>query len=489
MKISTEEIAEREVALTLEPELERVEKATRRVARRLAKRVKIPGFRPGKAPLQVVERTVGRKYLLEQVASELASDLYKEALDETGLEPYSQADLEVLSLDPISLKMTVALLPEVDLGDYHAVRVEPEDDVVVTDEQVDSALGEVQERLSEWDPVERAAQMGDQVIIGIVGHKRDESVIDAQEEEFILSEDASPPGFSAQLVGMEIGESREFSVTYPDDFPEEEIRGQEVAFKVALQGVREKRVPALDDELAKSAGDYETLEELKQELREKTLQRLEAEARDRMEEKVVKELVEQATVTYPAVALEQEIDGMMTSYESRLEARGFTLDGYLNMIGQSKEELRHEFEPAAAKRLVRTLVLAELVRAEGIKVEGDDLEEEVDRIASDYGERAAFVKKMLSKSRMQSSIASDLYSKRAIDRLIAIATGQGEEKDAAQADAGTAAEPEPPEEDAPAGGEEMAAEEAKSEEGESPPEPETEDGEGEENTEVAETSG
>ena len=179
----------------------------------------------------------------------------------------------------------------------------------------------------------------------------------------------------------------------------------------------------------------------------------------------------------------------MTSYESRLEARGFTLDGYLNMIGQSKEELRHEFEPAAAKRLVRTLVLAELVRAEGIKVEGDDLEEEVDRIASDYGERAAFVKKMLSKSRMQSSIASDLYSKRAIDRLIAIATGQGEEKDAAQADAGTAAEPEPPEEDAPAGGEEMAAEEAKSEEGESPPEPETEDGEGEENTEAAETSG
>jgi len=453
LKINTEEIADREVVLTLEPEPERVEKVVQRVARKLSKRIKIPGFRPGKAPFQMVERTVGREYLLDEAASEMASDLYKEALDETGLKPYAPADLQVLSLDPMSLKVTVALTPEVDLGDYQAIRVEPEDEVVVTDEQVDEALQGVQERFSEWDPVERVVQMGDQVIMDITGNKDDEVVFDEENEELILSEDVSPPGLSEQLVGMALDETKEFSCTYPDDFPDEDLQSQEIAFKVTLRSVHEKQVPVLDDELAKSAGDYETLDDLKQALRDGIQRRLEEEARDRLAEEVVKALVEQATVTYPAAALKDEIDDMVASYKKRLESQGFTLDGYLNMTDQSPEELRGEFEPGAKERLVRTLVLAELANAEGIKVEGDDLEEEVDRIATAYGEKASVVKRALSQSDALSSIASDLYSKRAIDRLIAIATDQveaeesgGEEvvqvEEAKSPDAGSAGEDE-----------------------------------------------
>lgn len=489
MKISTEEIADREVALTLEPEPERVAKASRSVARQLAKRVKIPGFRPGKAPFQVVERTVGREYLLEEVASELATDLYKEALDETGLDPYTQAGFEILSLDPMSLKVTVALVPEVVLGDYHAIHVEPADEVVVTAEQVDEALQEVQETLSEWDPVERAAQMGDQVIIGVTGNKGDEVVADSQEEEFVLSEDGSPPGFSAQIVGIETGESKDFSITYPDDFPDEELRGQEVAFKVTLQGVREKQVPALDDELAKSAGDYETLEDLKQALREGIQRRLEEEARDRLAEEVVKALVEQATVTYPAVALEHEVDEMLSSYEKRLEGRGFTLDSYLGMIGQSREELREEFEPGAKERLTRSLVLAELVKAEDIKVEDNDLEEEVERIASSYGDRAAVAKRAITQANVLNSIASDLYTKRAVDRMIAIATGQTPEEDAAGEEPALVTEAKPADEETVAEDQESVEESAEPVTEASSPESEAGAPEDAESAELAETDG
>jgi len=426
LKINTEEIADREVVLTLEPEPERVEKAVRRVARTVAKRIKIPGFRPGKAPFQIVERTVGREYLLDKAASEMASELYKEALDEKGLEPYAPADLQILSLDPMSLKVTVALSPEVDLGDYRAIRVEPEDEVVVTDEQVDESLQEVQERLSEWDPVERAVQMGDQIVVDIMGTKDDDVIFDEEEQELVLTEDVSPPGFSEQLLGMEPEESKQFSCTYPDDFPDEDLRGQEIAFKATLHGVREKQVPVLDDELARSAGDYETLEDLKRALRDGIQQRLEEEARSRLTERVVNVLVEQASVTYPAAALKDEIDDMIASYEKRLKSQGFTLEGYLNMTGKTSDALREEFESGAKERLVRSLVLAELVKAEGIKVEGDDLEEEIGRIASTYGDKASVVKRALTQKGALSSIASDLYSKKAIDRLIAIATGQGE---------------------------------------------------------------
>jgi len=426
LKINSEETAVREVALTLEPEPERVEKATRRVARKLATRVKIPGFRPGKAPFQVVERTVGREYLLEEAAGELGSELYKEALDETGLEPYTQANLEIVSLDPMSLKVTVALVPEVDLGDYHAIRVEPEDQVTATDEQVDEALGEVRESLSEWVAVERAAEMGDQVTMSVLGKMGDETVADSEAEEFVLTEDGSPPGFSAELVGVKAEDSKEFSTAYPEDFPEEDLQGRGVDFSVTLHAVHEKQVPALDDELAKSAGDYDTLEDLKRDLRAKLQTRLEEDARHRLVDKAVEALIEQATVAYPAVALEHEIDDMLSAYEKRLEGQGFTMDGYLSMSGQTREQLRESMESGATERLVRSLVLAELVEAEDIKVEDKDVEEEVDRLASTYGEQAGAVKKILSRPNALSTITSDLYTRAATDRLVEIATGQGE---------------------------------------------------------------
>ena len=426
MKIGTEEIADREVALTLEPEQERVEKATRRVARALAGRVKIPGFRPGKAPFQVVERAVGREYLLEEVANELASELYEEALEETGLEPYTKASVEIVSLEPMSLKVSVALVPEVDLGDYRAIRVEAEGDVAVTDEQVQEAVHEVQERLSEWIPVERAAEMGDQVVMDVLGKKNDETVANSEGDEFILSEDSSPPGFSAELVGLEAGESKEFTITYPDDFPEEDVRGEEVGFTVTLGAVRERDMPPIDDDLAKSAGDYDTLEELRQTLRDKLQARLEEEARDRLGDKAIEALIAQAKVTYPAAALQHEIDDTLAAYEKRLEGQGFTLDGYLGMTGQTQDELRQEMESGAKERLVRALVLAELVKAEEIEVEDGDVAEEVDRLSSAYGEQAESVKRILSRANALSTITSDLYTRKATDRLIAVATGQAE---------------------------------------------------------------
>jgi trigger factor len=237
---------------------------------------------------------------------------------------------------------------------------------------------------------------------------------------------------------MEIGKTKEYSIAYPDDYRDEDLQGREVAFTVTLHAVRQKQIPPLDDELAKSAGDYETLSDLEAALRDRISDRLEKEARERLEESVISALLGHATVAYPALALQHEIDEMFSDFAGRIKRQGFTVEGYLNMTGGNEAQLREDLRPRAEKRLVRSLVLAEVIKEESIEVEAEEMEEEVERISSTYGEQADEVRSVLAQAGAQTSIASDILARRALDRLIAIATGRAED----EAAEGTVASPE-----------------------------------------------
>ena len=456
MDVTTETVAPREVEFTVRPEAEQVEDARREAARRVARRVKIPGFRPGKAPYALVERTVGRELLIEEAVEILVPDLYKQILEEGGYQPYDRPTLNILRQEPLELRIRVPLEPTVELADYCAIEVKPEPEVVVTPEQEERLLNELREQHGTWVPVERPAQMGDQVTLDIRGTSDGETVLDQEGTQLTLSETLSPPGFAQEVAGMLPGQTREFSLTYPEDYSQPELAGETVTFTTTLRELKERRLPELDDEFAQSVGDCATLEDLRAQLRGTLKAQMEAEVRDRLATRVLDRVVEQSRLEYPNVAVEREIDNLIRQREIRLRQQGFTIESYLRVVHKSMAQLRDELRPEAEEQLRRTLVLREVARAEKIEVRPEELSAEVDRVAQAYGEQAPAVRQVLMQQGTLGPIVGDLYARKALARLVDVVMGRAEGVCEAPEVPGGGAPPEPLPGAAEAGGEPSA---------------------------------
>jgi trigger factor len=426
LDVTTEIIGPREVEFTIHPEAEQVEEARRKAARKAAQHVRIPGFRPGKAPYVLVERTVGREILTEEAAGILAPDLYKRVLEESGYEPFDSPAVRIAQQEPLELKIRVSLQPTVELPDYCAMTVEPEPEVEVTPEQEEKLLNDVREQHGTWVPMERPAAMGDQVTLDFMGVADGETLFDEQGTELTLAESLSPPGLAEEIFGMELGQTREFVLTYPENYAQERVAGKTVAVTATLRGVKERRLPELDDEFAQSLGEYAALDDLKARLREGLKAQLEAEARSRLATRVLDQVVAQATLEYPNLAVEQQIDRLIRQRESRLRQQGFTLETYLRVIHKSVEQLRDELRSEAEEALRRSLVLRKVGRAERIEVKQAEVMAEVNRVASAYGEQAAAVRQALMQEGTIDALVGDMYERQAMARLVDVVTGQAE---------------------------------------------------------------
>lgn len=424
MKTTTETVSTREVLLTVEPDPETVDKALRKAARMFSQWRPLPGFRPGRAPYALVERTFGREALLEQAVKDLAPELYRQAVAEAKIEPFDEGQLEVSSQDPLVLKFRVPLGPVVTLGDYRALHIEPEPEVVVTEAQIDAEVEAIRRRHATYEVVDRPVQFGDQVVATIIGTHEGQELVNQQDATLNVVDELRPAGFAEALVGMRAGESREFALTYPEDYDDENLAGKNVTFNVTIKTVRQANLPEINDDLAKMAGDYETLAELREGLAAALKQRLENEARAKEADAAIEALVSVSQVEYPAVALEREINATLENQKARLRQIGFTYENYLRMIGKTEAELREEIRPEAERRLVRQLVLAEFARAEGLEVKREEISTEAVRIASRYGERANEVLERLSSPRATLSIHADLLIQAAVKRLTDLLTGR-----------------------------------------------------------------
>jgi trigger factor len=456
LDVTTETVAPREIEFTIHPEAAQVEDAMRKAARKAAQRVRIPGFRPGKAPYALIERTVGKELLTEEAAEILAPDLYKQVIEKGGYEPYDRPTLRIAQQEPLELKIRVPLEPTVELGDYYSLRIDPGPEPEVTDEEVDKLLQEIREQQSTWVPVERPAQMGDQVTLDIKGRSEEEDIFDEAGTTLVLSEQLAPPGFGEALVGMNRGETREFTLSYPEDHPSQGLAGKAVSFTITLHELKERKLPDLDDELARSVGDYASLEELKDRLRTGLKAEKDAEARDSLAVRTLDQLVEQSNIEFPGAAVEREIQRLTERLESRLRQQGFTLENYLRLTHKSPAQLHDELRPEAEEQLRRSLVLREVAKAEKIEVKPDELNAEIDRIASAYGEQAAQVRQALMQPEPVAGLMNDIYSRKALERLLDIVTGKAE----CAAQAAPAEAPKAGEEAAPAVEEETPTDEA-----------------------------
>lgn len=432
MKVTTEPRDNRQVALTIEVEPERVEAALNKAAKSIAGKANIPGFRKGKAPRSVIEQMFGKGALLEEAIDDLGQQVYKEALDQESIEPYGPGQLENVQNDPFVLKMVVPLPPTMELGDYRSLRV-PFETPEVEDHEIDHQLEHLRERHAIVEPVDEgtAAGWGHLVTLDITStvegkpffSRQDASV--ALEKEHLDDEVTVLPGFEDQILGMRAGEERSFSLPVPED--EEnfgEFTGKSAEFTVNLKDVRRRELPDLDDALAQTVGDFETMDALREAIRQDIAEAKTREAESDYLDRVVDTLLETAQIDFPPLMVDEELDGMLERTDKRLRDQNLNLEEYLKVLGKTREEYRTEMRPTAEAHIRRGLLLSRIVELEDLEVEAADIEREIEAVSASYGQRAKEVRNVLSSQESKRRLELELLTRQALDRLASIARGE-----------------------------------------------------------------
>ncbi|HEX2173876.1 MAG TPA: trigger factor, partial [Dehalococcoidia bacterium] len=445
MKVSTERIESNQVVLNVEVDPETVEKSLDQAHRRLAGRLNIPGFRRGKAPRAMVERFVGRPALLEEALDRLVPELYQKIVDDEKIDAIAQPTFEITQLEPVTFKATVPVRPDVDLGNYQSLRIELEPSDVDEDE-VEDALESLREQQAVWEPVDRPAALGDQVTIDVKGLRDGETVIDQSNLEYPLVENlrVPVPGFAPEIVEMRPGETKEFDVTYTEGGPDEESAegeaeapaGQVFHFIVTLHEVKAKRLPELTDEFAHELSEeFATLADLRARITENIGRRKEAERAGQSEERAVDAALELAQVELAPTLIDREIESLLEERERVLAAQRISMQDFLRITQQSEEAMRTELREQAIKRLKRRFVLDEIARREGIEAADDEIDQEIAQARAaeqaDETEHAGHRHRhrhrhqhrdQYDRPAFRSALADVIRRRKALQRLVAIAT-------------------------------------------------------------------
>jgi trigger factor len=441
LNISTQKTEDCQLKLTVEVEQERVDAQLKAAARRLANKARIPGFRKGHAPYHIVVSMLGKEALYEEALEVLGQEVYSAALESEDFKPYAQAQLDDVKYEPMVLKFTVPLEPEINLNDYRAIRVEPET-VEITDEDVEKAIEQARDEKAEWAPVERALAAGDMAYFKLKLSANDETLFDGDHNLVVTpGSSAVGPGFAEAVVGMEKGQAREFDLAYPDTWADEHVAGKTIHFEATLNDVQVKILPDLNDEFAALVGDYDSLADFRDRLREELKGQEEHAAMHRYEDAAVNKLTELAQICYPAMIVEQELDRMLDEMDGRIRReQNLGLDDYLKMTRQTKDELRQNLRVAAERRVKQSLVLSELARREKLSINDEEVKAQERVLMSAFGENPQAIQTLLSTPQGRAVVLRDIITAKSVDRMVAIAKGDAPELPADEPEVAAAAE-------------------------------------------------
>ncbi|HEY5628104.1 MAG TPA: trigger factor [Candidatus Limnocylindrales bacterium] len=371
------------ILLEVEVPADRLDRAVREATGRLSRRTRVAGFRPGKAPRPILERVLGAGAVLDEAVEQLVQASYRDAIIEQGILPLTNADVEILEAvegQPLRFKATVQVRPEVALGDYQNFPFAPEIESV-DDAKVDKVVEELRDQNATLKAVEdRGAQNGDWAVIGYRG-TRDGVPFEGGTTErmpLIIGEDRLIPGFEANLLGVKPGETTSFDITFPDDYAEESLAGQQAHFDVDLKELREKVLPAAVDDFAQHMGDYPDLATLKVDIAERLRRNALDRARHEFSDKIIEYAVANATLELPDILVDQEVEVMHDEFRSTLARQGIAEPAYLKATGQTEQELHAEFRPRAEQRTKTLLVLSKIADEEGVAVSDAEVEEQVE---------------------------------------------------------------------------------------------------------------
>ncbi len=424
MKVTKDKEENCQAFLTVEMEPAEMEAGMQDAYQHLVQRANIPGFRKGKAPRTVVERTLGKGRILEEAIDHILPQAYEQACKEQAIEPYAQPSLEITKAEPLTFKAVVPLTPNVTLGDYQSIRMSPEP-VDIKDENIDSVLEELRHQHATWEPVDRALDYNDMAVIDINSNSEEKPLIQRIGSQYLVSKDSlSPaPGFAAQIVGMKKEETKEFDLTFPADYPSSQFAGKQAHFKVALHEVKEEKLPELNDDFALQVSpELKTVAALREEVIKSLKLRGEERARMDFEERVINTTVEQSKVEYPPVLIDLEINRIINDQARQLQVTGQSMENYLRSINKTPEQLQEDLRPIAIRNINASLALSKISQEEKIEVTEDEIKNGINNMVRGIGDdKKEEMIKLLDTPQNRQSITQSIKTRKTIERLTDIA--------------------------------------------------------------------
>ena len=409
-----------EIKLTFTVEAKKFEEAMEKVYTKTAKYFNIPGFRKGKAPMQLVERQYGSEIFYEDAFNELAPEVYDEAIKNNDIEAVSKPNIDITQMEKgkdLIFTATVQTKPEVKLGKYKGIEIK-KIEYNVSDEEINHELGHMQERNSRLISVEdRPVKEGDITVIDFEGFVDGVAFEGgkAENHELEIGSKTFIPGFEDQIIGMKIDEERDINVKFPEEYFSKDLAGKDATFKVKLHEIKKKELPELDDEFAKDVSEFDTLDELKKSIKEKIEEENKNKEKYETEEEAIKTVCENTEIDIPSGMIELEIDNMIKYIEAILSYQGLKLEQYLQMMGKTESEMRKEFEEQAARSVKSRLVLEAIAAAEDTLPTDEEVTEKIKEMAKQYNRDE---KELLENEQLKSYIADSMKTEKAIDFIV-----------------------------------------------------------------------
>ena len=424
MKVTVENGENQQVTLTVEVEAAEVSKAVEKAVKRLSNRVNIPGFRKGKAPRKIIERNVGMDAIMQEAFDIVGPKAFADALEEQKIEPVSRPQIDIETLEDgkdLVFKATVTPRPEVTLGEYKGLKVEKNVEAV-TDEDVEKQLKTFQDRQGKMVDAPEGAEVkdGDFTTLDFEGFVDGEAFEGGKGQDYPLQIGSGSfiPGFEDQLIGAKIGEEKEVNVTFPEEYHAKELAGKAATFKCTIRSIKQKELPAMDDELAKKVSKFETLEELKADVRKNLEENAARKAENDQKAAAIDMATSNITVDIPAVMIDNRVEGMIREMAMRLEQQGMSFDAYLQYAGTDINKIREDYRETAEKNVRTDLMLEEVAKAEDIKVEAKDLDAEVAGMAAAYGATPQQVQKIIKEQGRIGDLAATVLRKKTAQFII-----------------------------------------------------------------------
>lgn len=425
MSVQVEKLEKNMAKLTIEVSSEEFEKAIAKAYKKNKNKISMPGFRKGKAPRAMIEKMYGKGVFYEDAANSIIPDAYADAAKESELEIVAQPEIDVTQIEsgkPFIFTATIALKPEVTLGEYKGIEVEKKE-VEVTDEEVDTEINRVRESNARMiDIDDRAAQDGDTVVIDFDGYVDGKQFEGGKAEDYSLALGSHSfiDNFEEQLEGKNIGEDVTVNVTFPENYQAEELQGKPAEFKVKIKEIKVKELPELDDDFAQDVSNFDTIAEYKEDLKKKLAENKEEALKREREETVIGKIIENAQMDIPEQMVEAQTRQMTQEFAQRLSSQGLSIDQYMQFTGLTPQKMIEELKPQALKRIQSRLVLEAVVAAENIETSEDELNKEIENMASMYQMEVDKLKEVIGEEEKK-QISLDLAVQKAVEMVTSAA--------------------------------------------------------------------
>ena len=413
-----------EATIVVEIDKELMESGVNKAYMKARKSIRIPGFRPGKAPRKMIEAMYGAHVFYDDGLEEIFPEVYDFAVLKQDLKAIGRPSLTNVDINEeniVTLTLTTEVYPEVTLGQYKGLEVEKAE-ATVTDAQVEAELNRMQQNVASTETVEKAAEMGDTANIDFEGFDNGVAFDGGKGDNFDLKLGSGQfvPGFEEQIVGMTAGEEKDINITFPEDYAAD-LAGKAVVFHVKLNKVTVTTLPELDDEFAKDVSEFETLEELKADIRAKALETAEKNAQAAFENAAVEKAAENTTVDMPKALVEAELDTQMERFAYQLQMSGYSMEQYAQMMGGDVATMRNAFRPQAEKQAKLSVTLEKIVEVEGLAVTDEEIEAECETLAKQYELEVAKIKEMVPMNELTESLKVRKATKLIVDSAVAVA--------------------------------------------------------------------